>query len=116
MIGDNYIRSAKVRRVIDGDTIEVMFDVGFREFRVDRIRFLGINAPETKGESRESGLVTKEYVKSILPVDTEIVIQTQKSDAFDRWLGIIWYKNAEGIQVNLNEELLAKGLAIPFKG
>jgi micrococcal nuclease len=114
MICDNYTRAATVRKVIDGDTIEVMIDDGRRQYSVERVRLLRINTPEIKGEEMEAGLASKSYVESVLPAGSNVVIQTHKSDSFDRWLAELWYINNEGVQINLNDELLNKGLAEPY--
>lgn len=51
---------ARIVRVIDADTIEVVLDLGFDMRRKMAIRLAGVNAPETRGEEREHGLRVKE--------------------------------------------------------
>lgn len=57
MFTDNYTRKAIVKRIIDGDTLDVLVDCGFRRFSYERLRFNRINTPEIRGEEREDGLV-----------------------------------------------------------
>lgn len=113
---DEYIRKATVRNIVDGDTLDVMVDMGFRRFSVERVRIMRINTPEIKGVEREEGLKSKAYVESVIPVGTEVVIQSFKGDAFGRWLAEILYTNEEGDQVNLSDELLRLGYAVEYKG
>ena len=46
---------ARVVRVIDGDTLDLEIDCGFHTVRTERVRLLGVNAPEMKGETRAAG-------------------------------------------------------------
>ena len=49
-----YEYSANVLRVVDGDTIDVMVDLGMHIHVKERIRLLGVNTPETYGVSKDS--------------------------------------------------------------
>ena len=40
--------NAKVERVVDGDTVDAMVDLGFSTHKKVRIRMMGINAPESR--------------------------------------------------------------------
>ena len=43
-----YEYKIKVTRIIDGDTVDGLIDLGFNTFVTKRIRLHGINAPETR--------------------------------------------------------------------
>jgi micrococcal nuclease len=49
----------KVEKVVDGDTLDVLFDVGFSMFRKERIRLLGIDTPETRTNNEEEKKIGK---------------------------------------------------------
>ena len=51
----NYCFYAKVKRVVDADTIDLAIDCGFGIFRNERIRLAHVNAWEVRGEEREKG-------------------------------------------------------------
>lgn len=107
--------TAIIKEVYDGDTITVDFDLGFGVWMKDqKIRFYGVNTPEVKGSSKESGLKVRDYVRSVLPIGSEVIIETKKDKAekFGRWLGVI-HVPALG-EVTLNEDLLQKGMAVEF--
>lgn len=116
MIQQDYVYNAKVLRVIDGDTIDVNIDLGFRAWRVERLRFLGIDTPELTAKDvtiRETAVKAKNFVQ--WKVDQkDIVIRTHKSDSFGRWLAEIYYMDGDK-QINLCEQLIAEGLAVPYK-
>ena len=62
-----YHYSAKVTRVVDGDTIDVILDLGFDVSLKARVRFFGIDAPESRtrdAEEKMRGLESKTYVQN----------------------------------------------------
>ena len=117
MLRDPYVRLATVRNIVDGDTIDVIVDCGFRRFSVERLRLLGIDTTEIRTSNPEEkieGFKSREYVKNALPIGSSIVIRTEKGDEFGRWLAEVYYKDSEGVDRYLNQELLNEGLAVPF--
>lgn len=100
-----YHYKAKVDRVVDGDTIDVVIDLGFYMTTKQRIRLYGINTPEVRGKEKEAGLASKQFVIDYL-ADKEITIDTTKTGKFGRWLGVI-YADGE----NVNNLLIKMGLA-----
>jgi micrococcal nuclease len=83
-----YEYKAETVRVIDGDTVVMRIDVGFDITVVKKIRLLGVNTPEIRGESREEGLKAKALVEAWLEGE-EVVIFTSKADSFGRYLAEI---------------------------
>ena len=74
-----YEYRATILRVIDGDTIEARVDLGFDVSVIERFRLYGINAPETKGESREEGKAATEYLRVLVAKNAQdgvLTIQT----------------------------------------
>lgn len=115
MENTKYHYSAKVVDIHDGDTIKVDIDLGFGiTLKNQTFRFFGINAPEIHGETKTAGLKTTAYVQQVLK-DKEIIIFTIKDEKekFGRWLGRIFYHDGND-WVDLNSELINKGLAIKF--
>ena len=107
---------ARVERVIDGDTLAVRIDQGLHVERVEQVRLLGVNTPERKGATRAAGDAARDYVKGWLVVagggDWPLVVQTEKDDAFGRFLATVW-RHEDG--ACLNDDLLRDGQAVPFK-
>ncbi len=101
--------NARVRRVIDGDTIEIMLDLGFGIYHSQTIRLFGINAPELKGKTKAEGLKSKEYLSKL--VNELIVVETfqGKKEKYGRYLGVIYHNNIE-----INKEMLKLGLATEY--
>ncbi len=68
---------AIVENVVDGDTVDLTVDLGFRIQIRDRFRLSGINTPEVRGSEREAGLRSKEWLTNQL-LGKEVTIKTEK--------------------------------------
>lgn len=110
---------ATVRRVVDGDTLDLQLDLGFSVHINVRARLLGIDTPETWGVKRDSeeylaGKRASEYVEQWLRGFTEgpylpVTVRSHKNSTgkYGRWLLEVF--NAQG--ESLNDRLLQEGLA-----
>ena len=113
-----YHYKANLERVVDGDTIDVVLQLGFDINMKARIRFAGINAPESRTRDpieKEAGLAAKRYVENWCnDGDNQVIVETQLDEKgkFGRILGRIL--NLEG--ECLNDEMLALGHAKPYEG
>lgn len=110
-----YTYKAKVERVVDGDTIDVVIDLGFKITTYQRIRLQGINTPETYNVKKNSleykqGMAAKKYViDRIVSNDYEVIVETDKDiGKFGRYIGVIWLADSDK---SLNDELVEKGHA-----
>lgn len=110
-----YHYSAKIIDIYDGDTLRADIDLGFGVvLKNQTFRFFGINAPEIHGDTKTAGMKTTTYVQETL-ADKEVIIMSLKDEKekFGRWLGRIYYHNGKD-WVNLNQELIDKGLAVKY--
>ena len=104
----------KAGRVIDGDTVDGVIDLGFGVLLKERIRLVGIDAPETRlqkpitdpkkrQEEKERGLKAKARLKEILKEGERqpegLYIQTflDKKGKYGRVLGDIKYVYARDL-------------------
>ena len=107
---------AIVRRVVDGDTMDVTLDLGFDILYNNRIRLYGINTPESRTrdlEEKKLGLAAKDRVKELCPVGSSVIIKTTKEGRgkYGRILGEIFVGD-----VNINQQLVAEGHAVEYFG
>ena len=115
-----YHYNATVSRVVDGDTIDVVLNLGFDITLKGRIRFHGMNAPESRTrdpEEKMRGLEAKLYVeKWIEGHDQKIIIQTSldKRGKFGRILGRILCPDDKCDC--LNDDMIKYGYAEPYDG
>lgn len=135
MISDEelYWYKAKLEKVVDGDTVDLLVDQGFGHFTKTRFRLLGINTPELKGETLKAGQEARAFLSSILSpasVAGKIRIKSHRdgSDKYGRYLCELHvpltYNNAgdwksacfdtNGIWTPLNPVLVKAGHAVPF--
>ena len=106
-----HVYAANILRVVDGDTLDVRVDLGFYMTTVQRMRLIGINAPETRGAEGKLGKVCRAYVESLLPVfKADTTIRTFKADGFGRWLADV---HCEQIGL-LSDHLVVTGFAVPW--
>ncbi len=106
---------ARVMRIIDGDTIDVMIDVGFSQFTKQRLRLNFIDTPE---RGQEGFTEATNHLKLSIPPGRMIIIRSVKKDSFGRWLATLWLSEKElerGDRNSINQELLDLGLAVPYK-
>lgn len=109
---------AKVDRVVDGDTIDLTISLGFDIYIKERVRLFGVDTPETRTRNKkekEAGLRAKAYVKGLLEGE-EIEISTEEKGKFGRYLAIIYKELEDGTKLNVNRQLVDKGLALEYFG
>lgn len=107
----NWTFGARLVRVIDGDTVILEVDTGFATRREERIRLLGIDAPEVVGADKAKGMAAKIALQDrLFGRQLLVVTEMEKVDGFRRYLGAIW---ADG--VNVNEWLIEEGHATAWQ-
>lgn len=109
-----YQYTIKAAKVIDGDTIDLIIDLGFHVTITLRIRLKGLNAPEM---NTAAGKAAKEFAQDWLNQQLAItgntlILETfkDKTEKYGRYLGTI-RSTAGG---NLNADLLAAQHAVPY--
>lgn len=123
VIRKNRKTKARVTKVCDGDTIEVLFYVGDECAKL-KIRFSGIDTPESrKYKNRtqleiDAGLKCKEYVKSLLSDDGNDKMVYIVIEKWGKWGGRV-IANVyldEDLKRNISEILLNKKYAVEYDG
>ena len=111
-----YHYKGKVERVIDGDTIVVMVDLGFEEFSRKTFRLLGIDAPEMRGVEKARGKLAKEALEAMI-LDQGVFLKSfkDKQDKYGRYLAEIFLTEQEG-DPSVNEFMIMRGHATPYAG
>lgn len=117
---DPYVRRGRLLRVIDGDTVIALLDMGFWLTNTVHLRLLGLDTPELHDHDpavRAKAAAARIYVEGWFlehlhdPGETwPLLVRTEKADSFDRWLGDVWCQQEHC----LNADLLAGGWAVPF--
>ena len=115
---DKHIYSAKVVRVVDGDTVDAMIDLGFDTWVKKRIRFMGVDTWESRTrdlDEKKLGLAAKAYTKDMLENSDEgkFSLISHGTGKYGRVLGEIYVK---GHEKSLNELLKENGHAYEYHG
>ena len=120
---EKYIYRGKLERVVDGDTIDALIDVGFDIWIKKRIRYSGIDTWESRTrnlEEKKLGLAAKARNKELLEkVSSKSGYFRLKSHGvgkYGRVLGEIFIEDSEGKQYNINETLISEGHAYVYDG
>ena len=110
-------RVNKVTKVIDGDTIDVIIDLGFDIMYKSRVRLFGIDTHESRTRDlveKKYGLMSKDFLKDKLKNAEKIVIKTHKGEEtgkFGRILGEIFCDGE-----NINKKMSDQGHAVAYYG
>ena len=109
---------ARCQNVVDGDTIDVTADLGFRVAFEHRVGFHGLNAYEMNDSDAAKRSLTakgKTYVAAKIG-GKDSIMNTFKDQAekYGRWLAVVYYTGDDGAWHKLNDELLAAGLAVRY--
>ena len=120
---EKYIYRGKLDRVIDGDTIDALIDVGFDIWVKKRIRYKGIDTWESRTrnlEEKAKGLEAKARNKELLVEVSEnsgyFRLKSYGVGKYGRVLGEIFIQDKDGKQYNINETLIAEGHAYEYEG
>ena len=116
---------ARCERVVDGDTIRVVADLGLYIHITLTVRLLGVNSPEMHAREtpiRAAAAAAKAFTEAWVAAaavdgrEWPLRIQTVKGeDSFGRWLARVFRPGPADAELCLNDDLLAAGQAVAFR-
>jgi micrococcal nuclease len=109
----------EVKNVVDGDTIDVIIDLGFDILFSSRVRLAGIDTPESRTTDKAEkslGLEAKEYLKKQLKDAKTIVIRTEKMNSSEKYGRILGWVYVNGESESLNNKMINDGYAWGYLG
>ena len=101
---------SRIEKVVDGDTIYVQIDLGFRVKYSAKIRLANVDAPEIyRGDADEKarGHIVKERDHILITKlfqEHDIYIKSKKTGKYGRWIGTFFYLQ-DKVPVNINDEI-----------
>jgi len=112
-----YTYKARLDRVVDGDTVDLVIDLGFDIHHRVRCRLFGIDTPEVRTKDlheKELGMAAKAYVIDWFDLNKECYVETIKdrTGKYGRLLAKIYAD--ETMQISLNEQLVDAGHAVTY--
>jgi micrococcal nuclease len=112
-----YVR--KIENVVDGDTIDVLIDLGFDILFASRVRLAGIDTPESRTRDlaeKKLGLESKEYLKKYLKDAKSVVIKTEKMNSTEKFGRVLGWLYINGDTVSVNDHMINDGYAWGYLG
>ena len=99
---------AFVDNVVDGDTVDILADLGFSVTTKIRFRLANINCPERGTDQWQEA---KDFTTAAL-LHKAVIVRSTKLDKYGRYLAEVWTKDM--LSDSINVQLLQHGLAVPF--
>ena len=120
---EKYIYRGKLDRVVDGDTIDALIDVGFDIWLKKRIRFKGIDAWESRTRDlaeKAKGLEAKarliELLDKVSSKPGYFRIKSHGLGKYGRLLGELFILDNNGNSISINQQLIEEGHAYIYDG
>ena len=110
-----YEYNCKVKRVVDGDTVDVVIDLGFDIHFATRVRLYGMDTPESRTRNKDEkvrGYMSKDFLEEWMEKD-DVIIRTRrdKKGKFGRVLGEMIVRGE-----NINKLMIKECLAVEYYG
>jgi|TARA_Y100000114_G_scaffold123783_1_gene119425 micrococcal nuclease len=116
-------RVTEVARVIDGDTIDVVIDLGFDLYKKERVRIAGVDTPEKRTrdlEEKKLGIDATNWLKdqldSAISGEDDLVIRTELDGGFGKYGRLLGWLYIGDETVSINEKMIAEGYAWKYDG
>lgn len=118
-----FLYKVSLVKVVDGDTVDVVVDLGFYVAMQRRFRLLGLNAPETNSKDpavRAAGATAKNALTQMLTTADaagQLRVRSAKDagDKYGRYLGTFLVVNSIGEEVlDVNAAMLSGGYAVRY--
>ena len=116
-------RVTEITKVVDGDTIDVVIDLGFDIYKHERVRIAGIDTPEKRTrdlEEKKLGIDATNWMKGTLE-DTingehELTIRTELKGGVGKYGRLLGWLYVGDEEKSLNEQMIDEGYAWCYDG
>ena len=116
-------RVTEVTKVLDGDTIDVVIDLGFDLSKKERVRIAGVDTPEKRTRDLEEKALgidatnwLKEKLEATLAGESDLVIRTELVGGVGKYGRLLGWLYVGSDDVSLNEQMIDEGYAWPYDG
>ena len=108
---------------MDGDTIDVLIDLGFDIYKKERVRIAGVDTPEKRTrdlEEKELGIHATNWMKDKLTEtikgDEELTIRTELKGGVGKYGRLLGWLYVGDSTHSLNEQMITEGYAWAYDG
>ena len=116
-------RVTEVARVVDGDTIDVVIDLGFDLSKKERVRVAGVDTPEKRTRDLEEKALgidatywLKEKLEGAVSGDDELSVRTELVGGVGKYGRLLGWLYIGDANVSLNEQMIEEGYAHAYDG
>ena len=116
-------RVTKITKVLDGDTIDVVIDLGFDLYKKERVRIAGVDTPEKRTRNLEEKALgldatnwLKDKLEGAISGDDDLVIRTELVGGVGKYGRLLGWCYIGDSAVSLNEMMIEEGYAWPYDG
>ena len=116
-------RVTKINKVLDGDTIDVIIDLGFDLAKTERVRIAGVDTPEKRTrdlEEKALGLDATNWLKGKLEEtikgDEELTVRTELKGGVGKYGRLLGWLYVGDSDLSLNEQMITEGYAWAYDG
>jgi micrococcal nuclease len=109
----------EVTKIVDGDTIDVIMDLGFDIHFKSRVRLAGIDTPESRTRDlneKRLGLEAKHYLETKIKEAETVTIRTEKSNSAGKYGRVLGWIHLDHNDKSVNMEMVEKGYAWGYLG
>ena len=112
-----YEYACTVERVVDGDTIDVILDLGFSVSYKSRVRLYGIDTPESRTRNKDEkarGKLASAFLSKAIELADQVVIRTELKDSRGKFGRVLGTVICDGEDVN--QGMVDGGFAVKYYG
>ena len=116
-------RVTKIVKVLDGDTIDVLIDLGFDLYKKERVRIAGVDTPEKRTRDLEEKALgidatvwMKDKLTGAIKGDDELTIRTELKGGVGKYGRLLGWLYVGDSDLSLNEQMITEGYAHAYDG
>ena len=116
-------RVTEIVKVLDGDTIDVLIDLGFDLYKKERVRVAGVDTPEKRTRDLEEKALgidatnwLKEKLEGAIAGDDDLIIRTELVGGVGKYGRLLGWLYIGDSTISLNEQMIVAGYAWEYDG
>ena len=116
-------RVIEITKVLDGDTIDVLIDLGFDLYKKERVRIAGVDTPEKRTRDLEEKALgidatnwLKEKLEGAIAGDDDLIIRTELDGGVGKYGRLLGWLYVGESTISLNEQMIVAGYAWEYDG
>ena len=116
-------RVTEIVKVLDGDTIDVLIDLGFDLYKKERVRIAGVDTPEKRTRDLQEKALgidatnwLKEQLENTIEGNDELTIRTELKGGVGKYGRLLGWLYIGDNNKSINEQMISQGYAWAYDG